>query len=374
MLSTIIVDSAVDLPTAELANVAAAAVLRLPFRFRVAGLFKQRVAIRGRDLLLVARNTLAVPDKEAEESPEFHGRLFQSFASDLLVVVPTPKVSVEHIGLIRNLREEDGYAGAPRLFGGHYQDALDAINRLVVAYVLATKEFFGGRPLRAFGFEEFFRALRWELTLVMPDPSSMADDALVELLDIKAEREWRMGDQLSGNYFDLPVSAYSDIEWYLADQDIHLHHELAVEARAKMIGGDHVGGLLLAVASLESVHAAFVLGRLTDILPADRRPAPLTETFLRELGLTNALELTSQLFLPDTRRPNETLLARAIKGVTYRNEIMHALRSKSGQYHSRNRLASDLTDATVALLDLVAHFVQLMRDTHSQRNSPEPDA
>jgi hypothetical protein len=113
---------------------------------------------------------------------------------------------------------------------------------------------------------------------------------------------------------------------------------LAFEAKTKMVSGDYLGALLMAVAALEGVHGAFVNHSLGKLLPVDRSgdDKDLEELFIKELGFSLCNKLTPYLFMDASERPDKELIKKASLAIKYRNEVMHALRNDSGKYRIRN--------------------------------------
>ena len=92
----------------------------------------------------------------------------------------------------------------------------------------------------------------WEVALVGIPPAHWTNDNIrSELFDLKAEKEFRAGISLTGELVDLPSEKLNGIPDAINRLNDFYFYELAFEAKAKMVSGDYIGALLLAVAALE---------------------------------------------------------------------------------------------------------------------------
>ena len=157
----------------------------------------------------------------------------------------------------------------------------------------------------------------------------------------------------------MPVFAVESIAcWrreagFLASWRVVVFYAFAFDAKSKMVGQDYYGALLSAVAALESAHGTFVSHALARRLPSDyprRISANLPEDFIRELGMTNCNRLTPFLLMQQEDRPTTDMIAGCEKGIKYRNEIMHGLKNRRGEYRIVARSDKNIIDGYSAVL------------------------
>ena len=98
----------------------------------------------------------------------------------------------------------------------------------------------------------------------------------------------------------------------------------------------------------------------------------LEENFIQELGFSLCNKLTPYLFMDATQRPPQELIQKAATAVTYRNQIMHALRNAAGAYKSRSRTNAELSDAFSAALQLYEFYRKASRRRFQRGRSFRP--
>jgi hypothetical protein len=251
--------------------------------------------------------------------------------------------------------------------------AMQALNGFIVGYHTATGELFGGHALQLLTVLDYMDRVTLEIAFVGIPLAHWTRDNINELFDLKAEPLQPM-TSLATELTDLPDEKLVGIPDAISRLNDFYFYELAFEARARMTSADYVGGLLLAVAALEGAHSVYVGFALDLRLPPSRTgdDKKLDEKFTKELGFSLCNKLTPYLFMDARDRPTDDVIQKAAIAVTYRNEIMHALRSARGQYRIRTRTNAELTDAcdaTLKLYDLYRSAVERFLERHQDSDS-----
>jgi hypothetical protein len=355
---TVIVDSRVDRSTLSKENFYSACVLRLPFRMRVGVFYEQVIKGERHSVRLAFLNTLDLPDEAATDAAHREGEFFRIFQTSAVAVVPFEYVSSSTIEAVKAGPSAPG-AQPPRILEhyDHHADVLDALNQFTVAYSLATREWFGGVPLRMLRHEDLWEYVTWDVVLVLPKGYLFEREDYVQLIQLRSARGAHIVATLTGEFHDFGAEVLQRIPAYLSAQEQHIYFELAFEARSRMIAADFRGGLLLAVAALEGAHAAMVQACFANRFQRGVNSSRHAEDFLRGLGMSRALEITPALFLGDADRPDPALVKKCLAAISCRNEIMHALRNGRGEYKARLRSTDELSKLTVAVLDLTDFFI-----------------
>jgi hypothetical protein len=229
--------------------------------------------------------------------------------------------------------------------------AMEALNHFIIGYATATKQLLGGAPLRVFRTIDFFDFLRWNVTILGPRSEIITDETARMIFDLRPDREVRAIGSITGDIDDLPSDMLAQIHKAIDLHQDFIFYEYAFEAKSKMVAGDYVGALLMAVAALEGVHGAYVHQALVSKLPSDA-DSSLPDDFLRELGMTLCNRLTPYIFMEADERPGAELIGLAERAIRFRNEIMHSLRNRRGTYRTRTRTNRELSEAYSAVLKL----------------------
>jgi hypothetical protein len=232
--------------------------------------------------------------------------------------------------------------------------AMQALNAFIVGYHTATGELFGGRPLQIMTVDDFMNSVSWEINLIGIPVAYWTSETINELFDLKGTRAFQVSATLNGEMFDLPTDRLMGIGQAIDRLNSFYFYELAFESKAKMVTSNYIGALLLAVAALEGVHAAFVGHVLEAKLPIDRTgdDKNIEENFVRELGFSLCNKLTPYIFMDANERPPQDLIQNAATAIKYRNEVMHALRNSSREYRIRTRTNLQISNAYSAALQL----------------------
>ena len=98
---------------------------------------------------------------------------------------------------------------------------------------------------------DYMGSVKWEIALIGIPLAHWTTANINELFDLKADKEFRVGASLTGELVDLPPEKLRGIPQAIERLNDFYFYELAFEAKAKMVSGDYIGALLLAVAALE---------------------------------------------------------------------------------------------------------------------------
>jgi len=335
-------------------------VVDLPFRIRLGELYRHKFTFRGKTFEIVLYNKYPIPWGTSIDQLLRDGKPFSARLTRALVIVRQPGISPDSLYKVRNWSPKEGETPPLNPIGSPFA-AMEALNHFVAAYATGTKQLFGGKPLRFFRTIDFFDFVCWTIAIFCPPDEDLSDDDCLGAFNIKVDREFIPSGSLYGDFDDLHVDETRlSIDEHLRLQESFIHYELAFEAKSKMVAGDYIGALLLAVAALEGAHAAFVHQELGRRLPNSESVLP--EEFIRELGMSLCNRLTPYLLMGEQERPNSELIMQAGHGLKIRNEIMHSLRNRKGQYRLRTRTNKEIIEAYSAVLKLYDSYVSAIAD------------
>lgn len=344
-------------------------VLDLPFRIRLGDLYRHRFTFRGKAFEVVLYNKYPIPPGTGYEQLFRDRRPHSALWTRALVIVSQPKVSPDALDAVRNWTPKEGET-PPVMAHGSTFAAMEALNHFLIAYASGAKQLFGGKPLRLLTTNDLVDLDHWEITILCQPSEELSDQDCLEAFDIKTDREFISSGSITGYLDDLPVDETRiSIDEHLRLQESFIHHELAFEAKSKMVTGDYIGALLLAVAALEGAHAAFVQQELGQRLPNTESDLP--EEFLRELGMSLCNRLTPYLLMGEQERPNPELIRQAGHGLKIRNEIMHSLQNRRGQYRIRTRTNNEISEAYSAVLHLYENYISALADREKGRDAQQ---
>jgi hypothetical protein len=351
--STTLYDATLDFAKARAEDVYFAFVIRLPFRFRVKSPYHSHFESRGTAYDIWIRNKpMDVTDPGLW--PIRQGGNVEDLWSTVAIIPNEGKITADELSAVQNCQGNVEKVALGSTRSKQLFPAMQALNAFIIAYHTATGELFGGQPLQAMTVKEYHNNVTWEVSLIGILPAYWTEETINELFDLKATRELRVDASITGELFDLPPEKLAGIEQAIDRLNSFYFYELAFEAKAKMVSGDFIGALLMAVAALEGVHNAFVTHALEARLPTGRTgdDKNLEENFIKELGFSLCNKLTPYLFMDTAERPPQDLIQKVATAMKYRNEVMHALRNSSGVYRIRTRTNADLIDAYSAVLQL----------------------
>lgn len=353
VINTSFISEQFDVATATEDNVRFGFVIGLPFHLRVGTLYNCRFDVSGRSFDLWFRNRVSLPSKAAFETFRRDFKPATDLWTDVLVVVENPKIDKKSLDDLRKSDPEDIRYPVGASYLHH---AMQAINHFIVAYGAVTGPFsISVSKLRVFQTLDFMDRLRGQVTIIMPKDIALPEAEIAEFFDAGSDRIFEKAYLPTGefDFHDLSQEELVKIGEAISLHIDFIFYEFAFEARSKMmVDLDYRGGLLMAVAALEGAHAAFVGDVFASKLPPDSKKGvteKLTATYLHELGMTLCNDLTPYLFMAEEDRPSPELIKSAADGLTYRNQIMHALR-KRGQDRTRQKTNKELLDACSAVL------------------------
>jgi hypothetical protein len=356
--STTLYDDGFDFASATADDVHFAFAVKMPFRFRVTTPYHCHFENRGAHFDIWIRNR---PVPESEPGLALHGLLrdggsIEDLWSRVVIIVNKSGASGAELDALKRRQSNVDMASFEsrnkQLF-----PAMQALNTFIIGYHTATGELFGGQALQLMTMHDYMSSITWEIVLIGIPLAHWTVDTINELFDLKADREFRVGASLTGDLCDLASDKLAGIPLAINRLNNFYFYELAFEAKSKMVSGDYIGALLLAVAALEGAHGAFVTSELQSRLPPNRtgEDKNLEDNFIKELGFSLCNRMTPYLFMEEDRPPDD-LIQRAATAVKYRNEVMHALRNSSGHYRIRTRTNAELTDAYSAAMKLYALY------------------
>jgi len=346
-------------------------LIDLPFRIRLGELYRHQLKFRGREYDIILHNKFLIP-----EVTEFYPKISQavkdeSLYTDALVIVRNPQIVLETIEKLQAWTKEEGDEKLlDHVASDYYKDERnirEALNHFIIAYSMAIKD---ARGFRRLSDRDFLKLLRWKIAIFCPANMELTEDHYMTIFKrYKGTNILYMGEGF-GEMHDVPIAETKmHIDNHLKEQEDFIHFEIAFEAKTKMLAGDYIGALLLAVAAFEGAHAAFVQNELGSRLPAEIKAS--TEDFLKELGMTLCNQFTPFLLLSEDERPPKELILKAGKGLKYRNEIMHSLRNRGGEYRIRNRTVGEISEAYSAVLKVYDFYVEALRKRFAKRAEQE---
>ena len=343
----------VDIESLTKDQIRVAFILRLPFRLRVGRLFHFCADIDG-PFEISCRNSLNLPPGTGSlEALRHVRRSYEVLWTDALIIMGRPRVEESDLQAIREAAESTEPAQT-NLTRNAFK-ALGALNQFIIAYSTSAKQLWGGRPLKELTKIEFFERLQWEITILCPESHVITDTAKSELFDLRPEREITQLGGLTGELDDLSNEELSDIGGAIARQKEYVFYEFAFQAMSRMATDDVVGALLMAAIALEGVHAAYVRHMLSDQID----PYVLNN-FFREQGFMTLCRLTPSLLMEENERPSRELLRACVKGIQMRNDIMHALTNRRGEYKIRGHKPIELSEAYKAVLRMYECYVRAL--------------
>lgn len=339
-------------------NIRFAYVIRLPFRLRVGRFYRASLAFRKHSFEISLRNRIVSPPNIPIEKVISSVESYDELWTDALVVIQNPKLDERAIERVRNWDPEEG--NFPLLAIGHEFEAMQALNHFIIAYATTTKNVFGGTPLRLFRSPEFFDFRKVGITIIGPAEEALTDEDITNILNWRPNIKMRSLGAIQGDLHDFQVEDLAAIEKAMALQKDFIFFEAAFEAKSKIIIGDYVGALLMSVVALEGVQAALVQHEL-GLRLSHSKDKQLPDEFLKELGLSLCNRLTPYLFMTAEERPSPELIQECAIGIKFRNEIMHALKNRAGEYRLRTRTNKEISEAYSAVLKVYDCYVSALK-------------
>jgi hypothetical protein len=368
-----------DLDTVGAKNIHTAFIVKLPFRIRAGALRRLRIDSATE---VVFRNKIDIPIKlEANDYIKLawidgKWRPYDVLCSEVMIIDRSPKTSDEEAKKLAAFAKDPAQTTLPE-YSQRFIEAHQSLNAAIVAYHTATQHLFGGYIIERLTDVEFSDCLRHVHAIIVPADRSLLDDELVQVFDAKAEREFNsVSRQFSLDLADAPESDLAKLSRSLELHERFIFYQFALDAKSHMAQRDLLPAMLHAVVALEGAHAILLQLRLKaraikmfqKEADRDKYAATKAEKLLLEVGLTEMIEMTSLCFLGESERPTVEEIEACKKGITIRNEIMHAL-TKRGQYRIRNRNMDDISMAYSSVLKMYDHFVGLIEKAELENES-----
>ncbi|MDB5292641.1 MAG: hypothetical protein JWL69_3882 [Phycisphaerales bacterium] len=134
--------------------------------------------------------------------------------------------------------------------------------------------------------------------------------------------------------------------------------------------------LLWAWLALEAAHSSLVRLRLAKKSNSlmTKEIETITDEFLGAHGIFKSIGLTQYAFLEEAERPPQQMIKNALEGIQARNAIMHARRTKKGEF----KLRADEDDASMYLhaqniVKLVTHFRKILEAEYWAMDALRPE-
>jgi hypothetical protein len=353
----------VDRATAQREDVSELLILHLPFRLRTGPFLDLDLADPlGCRVMLV--NQVAVrADQQVISDPGLTTCLLDGqLWTDVVIERSCRDLSDEELALIRGTATDAG----PTFFPVDHDSPTDALNRVIVAYHVATGVTYGGRRLSLWTPLEFSRHLRWSPTLLTRGGRRLTEAEVLRCLGEPFEPE----QSREGFFYDCedcPDSALRLIPEALAAVGRHEFYTSACRAEFGLAHRDITQALLLSVIALEGVLAAFVHYRLDERTAGTaKQQFEATSDFMRKNGISSLVRLVPALLMSADERPDDGLVNLCAAAITKRNKIVHSVRTPDGHYTSRRYSAADLAHAAKTVLGMYRHYLSLV---HGHENS-----
>lgn len=204
---------------------------------------------------------------------------------------------------------------------------------------------------------EIYAEILLEILLVA-DPSVVIDDtAINSLLQYVDNEPLGQSGSMTGDIVDYTPDQLEEIRLAVPKIRAHAFYELKVNAIAAMLRGDSIVAIVLACASLEGAHGAFLTSELERDFVGDASAFNrYVSGLLREQGFYSLVQLSVNQFLSHSERPSKEILDSCLEGVTIRNAIMHAGRRKSGNYKLREYTSSQVNNGYKGIMALYRTF------------------
>lgn len=333
-------------------------LVKLPFRLRLGKLYQHSYCYKNHNVIIALSNKHHIPNGvslfDLPSMPPW-----DELNTDVLILFNNPKIDDETLEQLRKCTRDSSEFN----IGMYEFFAMEAINHFVMAYGTATTQLFGGKPMRLLKTHDFVDYLKYKITIFSSPEYTLTEQDYNDIFSYKPKREILSSGQLTGDLGDLGLDGISDkIGLQLKRQINYVFYEFAFEAKSKMVVGDYVGALLLAVAALEGAHAAFVQYEFTDRL---KQNSKLAEDYVRELGMTLCNTTTPLIFMNAEERPSEEDINKGNFGIRIRNEIMHSLKNSRGEYRIKTRNNREINDAYSGVMHCYLCYVNALEKRNS---------
>ena len=346
-------------------------ILKLPFRLRIGPFFRIQVDIGG-PAIICARNRIDVPQGSQTTFADSQDKEYLS--TELMLVDLSPDMPD---WALEQLRKWDGKANSEPGTGVIDDPRIvNVLNQFIVAYGRIIEGPSTVNLVLPLTLADLHSMIEWRIVLLCPENYSLTDEELLALFD----RPHHQGFKLRSfeafykleHLDDADPSSISQLSQALDRQQDFIFYEFAFLAKSRIFQRDPSGGLLMAVIALEGAHAALVRNVLIPKFSSYGSKEAITkaEDFLRELGMSNLNLMSPFLFMGDGERPSVDQIKSCAKGITLRNQLMHALTDKAGRYRVRQHGYQELTDACSAVLEVYEYYVKALESRVTSPSQP----
>jgi hypothetical protein len=360
-------------------------ILTLPFRIRTGTLFTVRL---DDSFEVIFRNKLNIPRGIPREDiwglldqGDKH-RPYEHFFTEAYILDKHPPIDTAYREKFAKYVTTRDSESVPRLRGREYE-AFTFLNDVIVGYHHSINNTLGGTFIKRLSLHTFYGRLRYIYTVISPSGYQISESALIEILDTLGEQGFMSFDTPMFSFEgldDISDAQKSNIQHYSRLHQRFLFYQFALDAKARMIELDYISAIIFAVVALEGVHAVLLRMRLYRQLTQSimnpevraRQAETTAERLLRDVGFYETLDMTILLFLKPEERPTPEEIKKCKEGITYRNDIMHALVNNRGQYRLRNRTNAQISDAYGNVLKIFNHFAMLVERDPNLENMPTP--
>ncbi|TET34857.1 MAG: hypothetical protein E3J72_12030 [Planctomycetota bacterium] len=324
-------------------------VIKPRFRFGVGDRFQIRYSIGRHDFELWINNKVSVSENDDISTIiGKHGGRIPDLHSDVLIILNTVKLPGDDINLLRTATPSDELVQVKDDFK-HQRYILSGINAFIMAHeFLLEKTIIGKEEQTKIRFPDIFEYLRRKVVIAGNSTMRVSWENALEVMYGSSKEHFCGGGGFVGNLKNIPQHKLDNVSETIERQSNYVFYEFAFEAGEKIFNDDITGGLLLAVAALEGAHGAFIYEMIRAKMPADA-DKNLADDYIRELGMSLCNMINPYIFMEESKRPSLELLKKTGLALTYRNEIMHAIRNARGEYRSKNRTQKELYDAYYAV-------------------------
>lgn len=330
---------------------------KLPFRLRVSSPYRCHFVHKDSEFDIWVKNTLIeAPSPINDQAPSMaRWPSEDDLSSTVAVFVNSPMLTTGELASVQGCGGDvaSTVVGSSRTMLQFR--VLEAVNAFIVGYRTVSDKIFESQSLRTLTLHDTIGMDHWEVTVIGLPLLHWSPDTIHELFDLTGQATIRSQQVPYYDLSELPAEQAASIPRAIELFNDFYFYELRFEAQVKMFSHDYTGGLIMAVAALEGVHAVYLDASLRSRLPTGRtgEDKDLEENFIKTLGFSLCNKLTPYLFMTAADRPSAELIKKTAQAISYRNDIMHSKRTKDGaSYLIRMRTDLQLQEAYSATLDM----------------------
>ena len=305
------------------------ATFALPFRIRLSGF--QRWDL-GQHRELITYNEHA-PGAGAGGA---HPNISRQF-SKAIVVAPL-NVSIDVLSKMVGLPDASGASMVDmELWNNVIATAAHLVNVFLTTLCEAQESVNGIAPITHISPREVSALYRTIVVVATREFSQLRRELLIGLFSHKQLTMHLVNILSVGSDIDVDLRKMNLIATHL---DSYSFYETSMRARCHAHADEHELALILMCVAFEAVHAAVVKRYMARRIPNDSDT--LSETVIRDLGITSLLKITPYLVLKRARRPSVEALSRCEIAIRCRNAIVHSLVGRDGRPKKRSYSSEQL--------------------------------